>query len=128
MSRIGKNPIIIPEGVTVSVDESVITVKGKLGELSQEFTEVSFKIEDSTITVERICSADLASIHGDNSSEPANAYFSGTVMTLSSTDGAVTIKCTDASKGLSRDVNVSCDQETGEIVSSPTGDLATYCE
>ena len=53
MSRIGKNPIIIPEGVTVSIDESVITVKGKLGELSQEFTEVSFKIEDSTITVER---------------------------------------------------------------------------
>ena len=25
MSRIGKNPIIIPEGVTVSIDESVIT-------------------------------------------------------------------------------------------------------
>jgi large subunit ribosomal protein L6 len=53
MSRIGKNPIIIPEGVTVSIDESVITVKGKLGELSQEFSEVSFKIEDSIITIER---------------------------------------------------------------------------
>ena len=53
MSRIGKNPIIIPEGVTVSIDESVITVKGKLGEISQEFSEVSFKIEDSIITVER---------------------------------------------------------------------------
>jgi large subunit ribosomal protein L6 len=53
MSRIGKNPIIIPEGVTVSIDESLITVKGKLGELSQEFSEVSFKIEDSIITVER---------------------------------------------------------------------------
>jgi large subunit ribosomal protein L6 len=53
MSRIGKNPIIIPEGVTVSIDESIITVKGKLGELSQEFSEVSFKIEDSIITVER---------------------------------------------------------------------------
>ena len=53
MSRIGKNPIIIPEGVTVSIDESVVTVKGKLGELSQEFSEVSFKIEDSIITIER---------------------------------------------------------------------------
>ena len=53
MSRIGNNPIIIPEGVTVSIDESVITVKGKLGELSQEFSEVSFKIEDSIITIER---------------------------------------------------------------------------
>ena len=45
MSRIGKNPIIIPEGVTVSIDESVITVKVNL-ENSQEFSEVSFKIEE----------------------------------------------------------------------------------
>lgn len=84
----------------------------------------------SSLTVERICSADLASIHSENSSEPANAYFSGTVMTLSSTDGAVTIKCTDASKGLSQDVTVSCDQETGEIVSSsPDADsLSNFCE
>jgi len=53
MSRIGKNPIIIPEGVTVSIDESVITVKGKLGELTQEFSDVLFQIEGSTITVQR---------------------------------------------------------------------------
>jgi large subunit ribosomal protein L6 len=53
MSRIGKNPIIIPEGVTVSIDESVITVKGKLGELTQEFFDVLFQIEGSTITVQR---------------------------------------------------------------------------
>ena len=36
MSRIGKNPITIPEGVTVSLNEGVVTVKGKLGELTQE--------------------------------------------------------------------------------------------
>ena len=36
MSRIGNNPVAIPEGVTVEVKESVITVKGKLGELTQE--------------------------------------------------------------------------------------------
>ncbi len=37
MSRIGKLPITIPAGVTVNVDKDVITVKGKLGELSQKF-------------------------------------------------------------------------------------------
>ena len=31
MSRIGNNPISIPEGVTVNIDENVVTVKGKLG-------------------------------------------------------------------------------------------------
>ena len=34
MSRIGKNPVVIPEGVTVNIDGNVISVKGKLGELS----------------------------------------------------------------------------------------------
>jgi len=36
MSRIGKNPITIAEGVTVTQEGTVITVKGKLGELSQD--------------------------------------------------------------------------------------------
>ncbi|MGV6832127.1 MAG: 50S ribosomal protein L6 [bacterium] len=53
MSRIGKNPISIPEGVTVDIQENVITVKGKLGELSQTFDGVSMKLEDGTLTVER---------------------------------------------------------------------------
>ncbi len=34
MSRIGKNPINIPDGITASLDGQVITVKGKNGELS----------------------------------------------------------------------------------------------
>ena len=34
MSRIGNNPITIPEGVTVDITENVITVKGKLGAVS----------------------------------------------------------------------------------------------
>ena len=41
MSRIGKNPIAIPAGVTVEVKDAVITVKGKLGELTQEFSDVT---------------------------------------------------------------------------------------
>ena len=41
MSRIGNNPVAIPEGVTVEVKDNVLTVKGKLGELTQEFSAVS---------------------------------------------------------------------------------------
>lgn len=53
MSRIGKNPITIPEGVTLDITDNAITVKGKLGELTQEYSAVTFKVEDNTITVER---------------------------------------------------------------------------
>jgi large subunit ribosomal protein L6 len=53
MSRIGNNPIAIPEGVTVDVNENVVTVKGKLGELTQEFSGVSIKIEEGQVWVTR---------------------------------------------------------------------------
>lgn len=53
MSRIGKNPIEIPSGVTLEVNEGVITVKGKLGQLSQEFSDVTVKVEDGQVVVER---------------------------------------------------------------------------
>ena len=36
MSRIGKLPIVIPSGVTVSQDNGLITVKGPKGEMSQK--------------------------------------------------------------------------------------------
>lgn len=53
MSRIGKNPIVIPAGVTVEVAEGVITVKGKLGQLTQEYSNVTVKVEDGQVQVER---------------------------------------------------------------------------
>ncbi|KAB1155183.1 50S ribosomal protein L6 [Tenacibaculum aiptasiae] len=54
MSRIGKNPIALPQGVEVKVDGNVVTVKGKLGELTQELkSDITVKIEDGTLTVER---------------------------------------------------------------------------
>jgi large subunit ribosomal protein L6 len=53
MSRIGNNPVAIPEGVTVDVNDNVVIVKGKLGELSQEFSAVTVKVEDGILTVER---------------------------------------------------------------------------
>jgi large subunit ribosomal protein L6 len=53
MSRIGKNPISIPAGVTVDAQDGLVTVKGKLGELKQDFTDVTVKIEDGQVFVER---------------------------------------------------------------------------
>ena len=53
MSRIGKNPIVIPQGVSVVINDNLVTVKGKLGELTQEFSEIGITMEDNTITLVR---------------------------------------------------------------------------
>ncbi|WP_395046328.1 50S ribosomal protein L6 [Flavobacterium sp.] len=54
MSRIGKNPIAIPAGVTVEINDSIVTVKGKLGQLTQNYTNnVTVKVEDGQVIVER---------------------------------------------------------------------------
>ncbi len=55
MSRIGKLPIEIPAGVTITVTpENVVTVKGKLGELHQAIdTDLTVKVEGTQIIVER---------------------------------------------------------------------------
>ncbi|WP_289038980.1 50S ribosomal protein L6 [uncultured Zobellia sp.] len=53
MSRIGNNPVAIPEGVTVEVKENEVVVKGKLGELIQEFSAVEIKIEENQVWVTR---------------------------------------------------------------------------
>jgi len=65
MSRIGKNPITVPEGVTVEIKDNMITAKGKLGELTQEYSEIGIKLEDGTITLERASDKkDLRAKHG----------------------------------------------------------------
>ena len=51
MSRIGNNPISVPEGVSIDIQPDRITVKGKLGELTQTYDVVSFSIEDSVLKV-----------------------------------------------------------------------------
>ena len=54
MSRIGKSPISLPQGVEFKVDGNVVTVKGKLGELTQVIADdIAVKLEDGTITLER---------------------------------------------------------------------------
>ena len=53
MSRIGNSPIALPDGVTVEINDNVVTVKGKLGELSQEISNVSVKVEEGNVIIER---------------------------------------------------------------------------
>ena len=55
MSRIGRMPIAIPAGTTVTVaDENVVTVKGKLGTLTEKFSSrMSIKVEGNEVLVTR---------------------------------------------------------------------------
>jgi len=54
MSRIGKQPIPIPSGVTVSVDGSTVRVKGPKGEMVQSFRpEMKIAVEDGMVVIDR---------------------------------------------------------------------------
>ena len=53
MSRIGNNPVIVPESVTVDIQPSEITVKGKLGELTQSYSVVTITQKDGQLLVSR---------------------------------------------------------------------------
>ncbi len=54
MSRIGRQPVAIPEGVTVDVGASRVSVNGPKGELSQEVSpEMDVSVEDGTLSVSR---------------------------------------------------------------------------
>ena len=54
MSRIGQAPIAVPTGVDVSINGNVVTVKGKLGELTQELSGgITASMDDNIITVQR---------------------------------------------------------------------------
>lgn len=54
MSRIGKKPVVIPQGVTVTVEKSLVTVKGPKGTLSFEHhQDVSLKISENEFIVEK---------------------------------------------------------------------------
>jgi large subunit ribosomal protein L6 len=55
MSRVGKAPIAIPAGVTVTVsDDNIVTVKGPKGELTQAVdTDITVALEEGNIVVKR---------------------------------------------------------------------------
>jgi large subunit ribosomal protein L6 len=53
MSRIGKNPVLIPEGVSVEIQPNFLLVKGKLGELSQPYDTITVEQVENTLIVSR---------------------------------------------------------------------------
>jgi large subunit ribosomal protein L6 len=66
MSRVGKSPIQIPNGVTLTINESVVTAKGPKGEVSQVISsDMSISIEDGVLTVNRPSDSKVhKAIHG----------------------------------------------------------------
>ena len=65
MSRIGKNPIAIPAGVEITVDNGVVTAKGPKGVLTQNFELVNVEVEEGNVVVSRSGeSKDEKSKHG----------------------------------------------------------------
>lgn len=54
MSRVGKKPIEMPAGVEVKLETGKVTIKGPLGEISQDVNpKLTIKKENNTLTVER---------------------------------------------------------------------------
>ena len=65
MSRIGKEPVVLPAGVTATVDGQKVTVKGKLGELSYVMhSGITAEVKDGKVLVS--CADDklLGNFHG----------------------------------------------------------------
>lgn len=54
MSRIGKLPIVIPEGVTVTIKDNLVVVKGPLGELEQKVdNDINVSVKDNNVLLTR---------------------------------------------------------------------------
>ena len=66
MSRIGKQPITIPAGVEVKVEDGLVTVKGPKGELSQQVADgITVTVEDGSVSLTRADdSRENRSFHG----------------------------------------------------------------
>jgi large subunit ribosomal protein L6 len=66
MSRIGKAPVKIKEGVEVNIAENVVTVKGAKGELTQEMRPlITAKVDEGEVILERANeSKEAKSLHG----------------------------------------------------------------
>ena len=74
MSRVGKDPIDVPEGVDVKLQGNLVTVKGPKGELKWNFREeMKVSLKDKVVTVERNSESNLdRSLHGTTRSIIAN--------------------------------------------------------
>ncbi|WP_404330710.1 50S ribosomal protein L6 [Mesobacillus maritimus] len=74
MSRVGKKPIEIPAGVTVTNENNFLTVKGPKGELSRSFNQdIQIVIEENVITISRPTDAkEHRALHGTTRAVLAN--------------------------------------------------------
>lgn len=74
MSRVGKKPIEIPAGVTVTLDNNNVTVKGPKGELSRTFhSDIEIKVEENVINISRPSEAkEHRALHGTTRAVLAN--------------------------------------------------------
>ncbi|WP_338553281.1 50S ribosomal protein L6 [Paenibacillus sp. KS-LC4] len=74
MSRIGRKPIQVPNGVTINLENSVITVKGPKGTLSREYhKDMKVNVSETEIVIERPSDNKLhRSLHGTTRSIIAN--------------------------------------------------------
>ena len=65
MSRIGKEPVVIPAGVTATVDGQKVTVKGELGELSYVMhSGITAEVKDGKVLVSCADDKQLGNFHG----------------------------------------------------------------
>lgn len=74
MSRVGKKPLEIPSGVTVTINGNTVTVKGPKGELTRTFhPDMDIKVEDQVLTVTRPSdNKEHRALHGTTRSLLAN--------------------------------------------------------
>ena len=64
MSRIGKNPIAIPQGVDVKIEDHTVTVKGPKGTLTNTFLkDVNIEVKDGKVVV-TLVNEKAGNIHG----------------------------------------------------------------
>lgn len=74
MSRVGRKPVEIPAGVTVTLNGNTVTVKGPKGELTRTFhSDIEIKLEDNNVVVNRPSDEKLhRSLHGTTRAIIAN--------------------------------------------------------
>ncbi|WP_144555561.1 50S ribosomal protein L6 [Bacillus sp. X1(2014)] len=74
MSRVGKKPIVIPAGVTVTLNNNTVSVKGPKGELTRTFhTDITITVEENLVTITRPSDAkEHRALHGTTRAVLAN--------------------------------------------------------
>jgi large subunit ribosomal protein L6 len=74
MSRVGKKPIEIPAGVTVTVNKNTVIVRGPKGELTRSFSpDITINVEENLVTITRPSDAkEHRALHGTTRAVIAN--------------------------------------------------------